>query len=90
MKKIIALLLALLLILSMAAPVAAVTPTLHPPDLPEVPDISGSVHVELPEDYWDAYFEEHPITVKPTEGLTHIDLQPISRPSWWEWLIGKY
>ena len=88
--KTITILLSIVLILAMAVPVAAVTPTLQPPDLPDVPDISGSVHVELPEDYWDGYFEANPITITPTEGLTHIDLQPISRPSWWEWLIGKY
>lgn len=79
MKKIIALILSVLLILSMAIPAAAVTPTLRPPDLPEVPDISGSVHVELPEDYWDAYFQDNPIIIKP-----------ISRPSRWRWMAQIY
>lgn len=79
MKKLIALTLALTLILSLAAPVSAVTPALRPPDLPEVPDISDDVHVELPEDYWDNYFEEHPVTIKP-----------ISRPSRWRWMAQIY
>lgn len=47
MKKIIAILLALLLILSMAIPVAAVTPKL---DIPKVPQISKiKFEVKLPE-----------------------------------------
>lgn len=79
MKKFIALILALVLILSLAIPAAAVTPTLQPPDLPDVPDISGSVHVELSEDYWDAYFRDNPITIKP-----------ISRPSRWRWMAQIY
>jgi len=81
MKKIIALLLSLILILilSLAIPVSAVTPALRPPDLPEVPDISGSVHIELPEDYWETYFQDNPIIIKP-----------ISRPSRWRWLAQIY
>lgn len=79
MKKIIALTLALILILSLAIPVSAVTPALRPPDLPEVPDISGSVRVELPDKVFDDWFAEHPIIIKP-----------ISRPSRWRWLAQIY
>lgn len=92
MKKIIPLLLSLLLILSLALPVAAVTPTLQPPDLPEVPDISGSVHVELPDKVFDDWFEDNPAPIlKPVNFKpVTIELQPVSRPSWWEWLVDKY
>lgn len=79
MKKIIALTLALILILSLAAPVSAVTPALRPPDLPDVPDITGSVHVELPDGYWSDYFQDNPI-----------NLRPISCPAWQHRLLQIY
>lgn len=79
MKKIIALILTLILILSLAIPAAAVTPALRPPDLPDIPDISGSVHVELSEDYWDAYFRDNPII-----------LQSTYRPARWRWRVQIY
>lgn len=96
MKKIITLTLALLLVLSMAVPAYAVTPDLQPPDLPDVPDISGSVNVELPDKVFDDWFAEHPVTIKPEKipapgaDLHRVELQPISFPSWWEWLVNKY
>lgn len=63
MKKIIAILLALLLILSMAIPVAAVTPTLQVPDVPQISDIK--IEVKLDEQVYEnavqKWFAEHPI-----------------------------
>lgn len=63
MRKIIALLLALLLILAMDIPAFAVTPKLDVPDMPEIPDISGSVKVEIPDSFWDNWFKEHPFKI---------------------------
>ena len=61
MKKIIAIMLALVLVISMAIPVAAVPPKMQIPDLPEIPDVSGNVNVELPQTFWDRWFAGHPI-----------------------------
>lgn len=63
MKKIIAILLALLLILSMAIPVAAVTPTLQVPDVPQISDIKIEVKVDeqVYENAVQKWFKEHPI-----------------------------
>ena len=89
MKKIIALILSLLLLLSMAVPASAATPTLDIPDI-SIPDISGSIHVELPDEVLANWFEEHPAPILKPIAIKPIELQPISRPSWLEWLIGKY
>ena len=43
MKKIIAILLALILVLCLAVPALAVTPALPIPDMPEIPDISDDI-----------------------------------------------
>ena len=63
MKKILALLLAVLLILAMAIPAFAVTPDLEVPDVPEVPDISDDVEIELPDDTFDGYIHDIDIDI---------------------------
>ena len=60
-KKIIVLALVLVLIASMTVTAHAVTPKLDIPDLPEIPDLSGSVKVELSDSFWDRWFADHPI-----------------------------
>lgn len=93
MKKIICLLLALLLILSMAVPAAAVTPTLNTPTI-TVPDISDSVKANIEEQYdfdaaVDAYLEEHPIEITPTEEPTEpTEEDEPSCPDYHDWLSG--
>lgn len=74
MKKIPALILAVLLIASMAVPAYAVTPKYEFPDLPEIPDISDDVaeniRIKIPADFWDRWFADHPIIFKlPSEEL---------------------
>ena len=61
MRKFIALLLALMLVLSLAISAYAATPTIKIPHI-EIPDISGSVKVELPQSFWNKWFAEHPIS----------------------------
>ena len=66
MRKIFTLALALVLIASMTVTTHAATPKLDIPDI-EIPDISGSVkdniEVEIPDTFWDNWFEEHPIKI---------------------------
>lgn len=62
MRKIFAILLAVMLIASMTVTTHAATPKLDI-DLPEIPDISGSIKVEIPDTVWDNWFKEHPIKI---------------------------
>lgn len=94
MKKIIAILLALMLIASMAVPAFAVTPPLQAPDMPEIPDISDDVKVDIPDDYWEEYFEKNPIVTpeqieqaeKPTEPPAPPAQEP-QDPDWCEQIV---
>lgn len=52
-----------MLIASMAVPAFAATPNYQFPDLPEIPDISGSVKVEIPDNTWNNWFKEHPFKI---------------------------
>ena len=63
MKKIIALILAVLLIACLAVPAYAVTPKYEFPELPEIPDISDDVKIEIdiPDSFWADWFEKCPI-----------------------------
>ena len=89
MKKNIAILLALLLILSMAVPAAAVTPPLDTPASPTVPDISDDIHVEIPDEVFDDWFDEHPIVIEPTEAPTEpAEEDEPTRTDWRDWLRG--
>ena len=76
MKKILALILAVLLIASMAVPAYAVTPKYEFPDLPEIPDISDDIKIEIdiPDSFWDKWFQEHPIKL-PTFKLPSVELK---------------
>ena len=66
MKKIITIALALVLIAPMTVTTHAATPKLDI-DLPEIPDISGSVkdniEIEVSDNFWDNWFKEHPIKI---------------------------
>lgn len=77
MKKIFAILLAVMLIASMTVSAHAVTPKLDL-DLPEIPDISGSVKVEIPDTVWDNWFEEHPFKID----FSKIDFSKIKLWGW--------
>lgn len=62
MKKIISFLLALLLIMSMAIPTAAATPTLQIPDAPQISKIEIKVNLDekVYENAVEKWFAEHP------------------------------
>lgn len=85
MKKILAILLALILVLCLAAPALAVTPALPVPDIPEVPDIGDDITIEIPDDFWDDWFEANP-------GPPLVPTEPVEEPpvligsGWIGWL----
>lgn len=62
MRKFIALILAIMLIMSMAIPAYAVTPALKIPSI-KIPNISNSVEVKQSQSFWDNYFKENPIKI---------------------------
>ena len=55
MKKILAFIVAVMLIASMAIPAYAVTPTFKIPDVPQISNIKFNVKFELPDDFWDNF-----------------------------------
>lgn len=83
MKKIIAIVLAMLLIVSMAIPAVAVTPPLQIPDMPEIPDISDDVDIDLPEGAFDDYIPDIAVDVELPE-----EQKPAA--VWPEWLLIWY
>lgn len=72
MKKIIALILSLMLVMSMAISAYAATPTLNIPSI-KIPDISNNVEVKLSQSFWNNYFRENPIRID----FSKIDLSGI-------------
>lgn len=62
MRKIIAFLLAVMLVASMAIPACAATPKLKVPSI-KIPNISSSVEVKLGDGFWDNYFAKNPIKI---------------------------
>lgn len=63
MRKTLILIFALTLILAIPVQASAVTSSLRIPDLPEIPDLSESVEVELSDDFWDNHFKNNPIKI---------------------------
>jgi len=61
MKKLVAIILALMLIASMAIPAYAVTPTLNIPDVPQISNIKFDVDVKVSQGFWDRWFADHPV-----------------------------
>lgn len=61
MRKIIALILAILIVMSMAVSASAVTPPLKVPSI-TIPKIE-KVEVTLPQSFWDSYFRANPIKI---------------------------
>lgn len=87
MKKISPILLAVLLICTMAFPAAAVTPPLQVPDMPEIPDISDDVEIELPDSAFEGYLPELDIEVtEPTEPTEPPDQEEVCIwHGWYQW-----
>lgn len=95
MKKILALILALLLIIAMAVPAYAVTPELGVPDMPEIPDVSDDVEIELPDGIFDDYIPDIDIDVELPEEPAEPPEEEPELPSfydcvkgWLEWWMG--
>ncbi|MGN0998651.1 MAG: hypothetical protein ACI4PO_03765 [Faecousia sp.] len=61
MKKIFAIMFAMLIVMAVTIPAHAATQA-----LPKIPDVE--VHVEIPQSFWDKWFEDHPIVIpKPAD-----------------------
>lgn len=90
MKKIICILLTLLLICAIAVPAYAVTPPLAVPDMPEIPDISDDVEIELPDSAFEGYIPDIDIDItEPTEPTEPPD-QEETCTSWHDIVNGLY
>ena len=66
-RKFFSLLLVLSLVITLSLPAYAATPSFKIPNI-TIPDISDNIKIELPDDFWDKWFDEHPlpeITIKP-------------------------
>ena len=75
MKKIITFLLAVMLIASMTVPVYAVTPELDVPDMPEIPDISNDIDIDIPDGVFDDYIPDVDIGVDIEIELPDLDIE---------------
>lgn len=60
MKKIIAILLSLMLVASLAVPAMAVTPSFTVPKLPDISGIKFDFKFKIPDSFWDRWFDDHP------------------------------
>lgn len=68
MRKLLASIIALSIVVSLAGPAMAVTPDLNPPAIPTIPDISDDVEIELPDSAFDGFIPDIEIeTEAPTE-----------------------
>lgn len=88
MKKLIIFVITFAMILALAVPAYAVTPPLQVPDMPEVPDISDDVHVELPDSAFDGYIPDidAELTEDPTEPPAEADNCTTTWRDWlWNW-----
>lgn len=93
MQKFIVILLAVMLVVSMAIPAHAVTPDLGIPDMPEIPDISDDIDFGI--DFGGIvgdWFEKNPAPpLTPTEPE---ETEPVEEPpapvggGWGDWLHG--
>lgn len=83
MKKLICILFVLMLIVSMTVSAYAVTPPLGVPDLPEIPDISDNIEIELPDGVFDDYIPDI-APEEPTEPE-----EPVY-PDWCDWVKGCF
>lgn len=83
MKKIFAIILAVMLIASMTVSTYAVTPPLNVPDLPEIPDISDNIEIELPDGVFDDYIPD----IVPEEPIE--PEEPVY-PDWCDWAKGWF
>lgn len=63
MKKFIMIILALMLIASLVVPAYAITPSLKIPSI-TIPNISGSVKIDIPDSVFDKWFEENPVDIE--------------------------
>ena len=86
MKKILAILLAVLLVAGMAIPAFAVTPALQVPDVPQISDIEFNINLDLPDDIFDEYIHDIVIGAEPpTEVKRGPDNWPEWLQLWYQW-----
>ena len=63
MKKFLTLLFSFVLVLTTALPASAVTPSFTVPKLPDLSGIKFDFKFKIPEDYFEKWFEDHPIRI---------------------------
>lgn len=83
MKKIFAILLTVILVASMTVTAYAVTPPLGVPDMPEIPDISDNIEIELPDGVFDDYIPD----IAPEEPIE--PEEPVYT-DWCDWVKGWF
>lgn len=83
MRQIFAILLAVMLIASTTVSAYAVTPPLGVPDMPEIPDISDNIEIELPDGVFDDYIPD----IAPEEPIE--PEEPVY-PDWCDWVNGWF
>lgn len=69
-KRLFGFVLIIALLYAVAMPVGAVTPTLNPPSLPQIPDISDDIKIDVPDSAYDSWIEDHPVVLETTEVAT--------------------
>lgn len=70
-RKFFSLLLVLSLVMTLALPAYAATPSFKIPNI-TIPDISDNIKIELPDDFWDKWFDEHPLPEIATKPETPV------------------
>lgn len=63
MKKFLIFVMVVILVIAMAAPAWAVTPTFKAPELPKIPEVKTNVQVQVTEGFWARWFREHPVVI---------------------------
>ena len=60
MKRFLSMILIVMIVMSMAITAHAATPSFKVPEVPQISKIKFNIKIELEDDFWDKWFEEHP------------------------------
>lgn len=77
MKHLLSIILILCLLCSLSIPAYAVTPSFNIPNI-TIPDISDNIKIELPDNFWDNWFKDHPIKLPDDFEILILDTPVIS------------
>ena len=90
MRQIFAILLIVMLIASMTVSTYAVTPPLNVPDLPEIPDISDNIEIELPDGVFDDYIPDLTPEAPTEPPAEDPPVEEPEYPDWCDWVKGWF